>query len=309
MSIMQKLPINSFVFVVVVPLLAASGCLSAGGQFPTTKWAMNDVRYAQEHREPYSSNRRERRAQKAWDASFQEGNGGIYVGGGSTAQNWPVATGSMGIFKMPTAWSTVRGGVFGMDNGGIGVGGVEGEVRLHAPTRFTPYVGLAGDAGFSGLASGNARLPAHSATPNHKVSKVAGLAAIAPETGVSYWLNSSTRLNAGAGYYFAVNQTDFLLFTMSLEFVLGDDFGVDLFSPGTTTASRNGSAPQRSVHDLRHDDYASDPYFVGIHQPSTPVEPADAIEDEPGSDDVRPAVRLFDSDIEILSLKIDEPNS
>ena len=146
---MRKLPLSWIVIQAIVALLAASGCVSIGRQFPLAKWAMDDEEYAQEHGVPDSDDPQVRRAQRDWDKSdarFQAGKKGIYLSGGSTIGRWPVATGSAGFFHLPTSWSTVHYGVMGMDYDGIGNGGVEAGARIHAPTRFTPYIGLSTDA-------------------------------------------------------------------------------------------------------------------------------------------------------------------
>ena len=52
---------------------------------------------------------------------------------------------------MPNPWTTVRYGVMGMENNGLGAGGVEAGIRMHAPTRITPYVGLSTDLGISNV--------------------------------------------------------------------------------------------------------------------------------------------------------------
>ncbi len=241
---MQKLPIISLPLGAVVVLLVCSGCALTGRQLAIRRGNRDDPQASQDQSDSLRTDRRQPRVQQPWDApdgSGQEGKSGVYVGGGSTASpHWPVATGSLGVFKLPTAWSTVRGGVFGLDNDGIGVAGAEAGIRLHAPTRLTPYVGLSGDVGFSGLHSGYVNNRSHRSNPNYPtgtVSKASGLVAAVPEVGVSYWLNSSTRLNAGASYYFALDQSSFLLFGTSLEFVLDDGFSFNLNDPWTKSSN------------------------------------------------------------------------
>jgi len=263
---LRKPPIGSFRTLVVATLLVTQGCVMAGRKISSAKWAIDDQQYAQEHSEPYSTDRRTRAAQQTWDASdasFQEGRSGVYIGGGSTAQHWPAATGSLGIFKLPTSWSTVRGGVFGMDNDGIGLGGVQAGVRVHAPTRFTPYLGIEGDLGMSGLKTGYARHQTNSGQPRKTITSVSGLAAVVPEAGVSYWLNSSTRVNAGASYYItSLHQPDFLLFGVSVEFLSGDDFHMK-----RTGANLEEAPPRRSTFD----DDTEQPYFLDGEQSANPV--------------------------------------
>jgi hypothetical protein len=125
----------------------------------------------------------------------------------------------MGVFQMPTDWTTVRYGIVGMDNRGIGAAGVEGEFRLHAPTRLTPYVGLVGDLAFSSEHNGRYRY-AYNGTTARRINKITGFGGIAPEAGVSYWVTPTTRLNGGISYYYASGQPDFLFYGMSMEFVL-----------------------------------------------------------------------------------------
>jgi hypothetical protein len=54
------------------------------------------------------------------------------------------------------------------------------------------------------------------------VSLPCGWGGVAPEAGVSYWLDKSTRLNAGVSYYVVPNQPEFLVFGASIDYVLGD---------------------------------------------------------------------------------------
>lgn len=186
--------------------------------------------------------------------------GGVYVGGGGTIHGWPVVIGSTGVIALPTPWTTLRCGVIGADNGGIGVGGIEGGVRLHAPTRFTPYVGLSSDLGFSGFHTGINHFAEVNGTGPHTFSKLAGLAAIVPEAGVSYWLNSSTRLNAGISYFVAGGQPDFLLYGLSMEFLV----------PDWQSYVYSSSRDPRRVPPETSDDDSSEPYFFepkGLYDP------------------------------------------
>lgn len=181
----------------------------------------------------------------------EEGDTGIYLSGGSTIRNWPAAIGSTGVIHLPTPWTTLRCGVMGADNDGIGVAGVEAGVRLHAATRFTPYIGLSTDLGISGFHSGH-RHQGNANTPPTNVTQLAGLAALGSEAGVSYWVTPWMRLNAGATYFVAARQSDFLLFGLSTEFLLPDRL-----------YSRGSSVPQRVPIDDSDDD-PGDPYFVDI---------------------------------------------
>ena len=212
------------------------------------------------------------------DASFQAKKAGVYAGGGSTLHGWPAATGSTGVSQLPNEWSTIRYGVFGMDDGGIGVGGVEGGIRLHAPTRFSPYVGLSGNAGFSSLHSGISHNPYNNPKypPNGAPTSVpTGLLAIVPEAGVSYWLNSSTRLNAGASYYVADGRPDFLVFGLSLELLSLDglDFHNSSFSQSSSRLPRFSDHGISSARDENSRQYFLEPpqavgWESALHEPS-----------------------------------------
>lgn len=195
------------------------------------------------------------------DEGFQDVDYGVYVGGGSTIHNWPVAIGSTGIVAIPTPWLTARGGVMGGDDGGIGVGGFEGAIRLHAPTRLTPYVGLSTDLGVSGFHTGHVYRGRNVNTPQTYTSKLAGMAAIGPEVGLSYWLTSSTRINAGATYYVAAKQPDFVLLGVSMEFILPD--GMGFISSGPV---------RRAAIDDDRDAEGEDPYFVDLKGLTDPMD-------------------------------------
>ena|GEM_PF-4062006 len=227
---MQKSPAGSFVIGAVFTLVTASGCVSGGRQVSPSNTISANRPYGRRNDESVATVNWQETAQQTVDMAGvgpDEGTSGVYLSGSYGDDHYAVANGSMGIFKMPSSWSTVRTGVFGMDKNGKGIGGVEAGVRVHAPTRFTPYVGLSGDLGVSGLSPNHVQqtnsLSRGTTQRSRPIATLDGFAAVVPEAGVSYWLNSSTRLNAGASYYFyhTPNQPDFLVFGASLEFVTG----------------------------------------------------------------------------------------
>lgn len=270
MSITHKLPFSGITTGSLVMLLAASGCAFAGRQPTTSRRAKDDLQCVQEDHRVDPLSPLERRAQKAWqktDESFQDGDAGVYVGGGSTSHNPAAASGSLGLFYMPTSWSTVRAGVMGLDSEGIGVGGIEGSARLHAPTRFTPYVGLSTDLGFNGLHSGISHNHSNSTRSPHagdRISVASGMATIGPEAGISYWLTSSVRLNAGATYYIASNRSDFVLYGLSMEFVLFENLNA-ISNAGNTSSWLPGPDSRRYSYPDRYQTSTSEalsrPYF------------------------------------------------
>lgn len=195
-----------------------------------TKWAMDNEDYARQYNVPYSSVASQRRSQifhEMLDARFQEENYGVYVGGGGALNTWSVGQLDTGVFKMPTAWSTVRLGGIGMVAGGKPMAGAELGFRLHTATRLAPYVGVNGVLELGGFARHISYNRYYYDTSGNRHNNPrwgyfpTGMAAIVPEAGLSYWLNSSTRLNVGAGYYITGgHQPDFLLVSASLDIAL-----------------------------------------------------------------------------------------
>jgi hypothetical protein len=113
----------------------------------------------------------------------------------------------------------------GMDNNGKGYGGFEAGLRLHAPTRLTPYVGIASELGINGAHSGYRGRRNTYGNSSYRVSKTAGLGTINPEVGISYWLSSSVRLNAGASYLMARDIPDNWIFGISVDCLVWDGNG------------------------------------------------------------------------------------
>lgn len=212
----------------VWPLLI-SGCISFTGKAFSSKWANDDERYAKQYRAPYSDDPAKkwpRMAQQMMDARFESGTSGGYIGGGGgVARRQPAGEGEIGFFSLPTAWSTVRLGAVGMGATGKGLGGGVVGMRLHAPTRWTPYVGVSAAAGVSGFGT---TIADHSYTDGNghhvwkgdTVNTTQWMGAVVPEAGMSYWLTSHTRMNVGASYYVTTEgrSHDFLLFGMSFDF-------------------------------------------------------------------------------------------
>ncbi len=257
---MSRLPLSWIAIEAVITLLATSGCTLAGRQYSSTRWTMNDPQHVQQRCLPVSSGPPpEQGSSNIWskpDAYYQEETSGHYISGGSTdSRHWPAAIGSTGVFHMPDPWTTVRYGVMGMDNNGLGAGGVEAGIRMHAPTRITPYVGLSTDLGISNVHTES--YTRSNGRPGQRITKASGIAAIVPEAGVSCWLDSSTRLNAGASYFVAVDQPDFLVFGLSVEFL----------SHGSKSSTSTAYVPQ----NLGGDEHKA-PYLVKSIDSVSPVD-------------------------------------
>lgn len=258
----RRIRVFSGVLLVVCALLACSGCANNGKRLFTSRWAMDDEKYAAQYSAPYSDNKLSkwgRMGQQLVDARFQEGKVGVYADAGAATTHRTAAAGEIGIAGLPTSWLTVRGGLVGMLAEGLPsylVGGTLG-VRMHAPTRLSPYVGLSGMAGYS-QASTTAD-HSYRDSGGHWVSAgdtvlgdSAGLAAIVPEAGLSYWFSSTTRAGLGAKYYVTTDgrSQDFMMYGLTLEI-----FGGNSPSPPPETAS-----PE--LEEVLQ----SDSYFKGEHE-------------------------------------------
>lgn len=222
--------------------LVISGCAANGKRLFTSRWAMDDQKYAAQYSAPYSENKAKkwsRMGQQIVDARFQEGKTALYADAGLATKHRTALGGEVGVTHLPYSWATARIGLVGLVAEGLPsylVGGTLG-VRVHAPTRLSPYVGLAGMAGYS-QASMTAD-HSYADSNGHWISKgetipgdSAGMAAIIPEAGLSWWANAATRTSLGAKYYFTTDgrSEDFLLIGMTLEYV-GWGSGGQTFPP------------------------------------------------------------------------------
>jgi len=243
---------------------------------------MDDEEYAQRYSAPYSHNtlrKWTRMGEQMADARFEEGKGGFYVSAGAATKHRVALGGEVGVFGLPTSWSTVRIGAIGLAAEGLPsalVGGVVGG-RIHAPTRLSPFVGLSGMVGYAQTTtSAQAGDTDSDGNPVAPGTTIQGpdfvLSAVIPEVGLSYWINSRFRMNLGASYYVTSQggNQDFLLLGLSLEYAPSD---------GPTRRTLTPSPELETVFD-------SDAYFkeeekrlapdntVRIHQLS-PIEALD----------------------------------
>ena len=190
---------------------------------------MEDERYADQYGAPYSDRKVKkwsRMGQQMVDARFLKETSGFYASAGAAARHRVAAGGEIGLFHMPSSWSTVRLGAVGLVAEGLPnylTGAVVGG-RIHAPMRFSPYVGLSGMVGYSETTTraqnnyfdGDGKAVfAGDEIPGPS----AAMAAIIPEVGVSWWLTSRTRCNLNSSYYFTTDgrSQDFLLLGLSFD--------------------------------------------------------------------------------------------
>lgn len=261
-------------------LPSLSGCAFEGQKLFSSRWAMENKQYASQYGQPYSDDKLSkwgRMGQQMVDARFQKESTGLYAGAGGATKERGAFAGELGVFHMPTSWSTVRVGAVGMLAEGLPnylTGAVVGG-RIHAPTRFSPYIGLAGMAGYAKTTT----RAQHSYVDDngHLVMEgddvpgpSAGMAAIIPEVGVSWWLTSRTRCNVNSSYYFTTDgrSQDFLLLGISF------DWAPDNHDNDTCTV------PGLAIDTEGDTNLESDPYFhvkPNTREPAQPSEPWDAL--------------------------------
>ena len=238
---------------------------------------MDDARYADRFSGPYSKrplNKLLRQGEEIIDARFQEGRSGLYTGAGIATRQRAAAVGEVGVTWLPTSWSTVRIGAEGMLADGLPTyltGGIVG-VRLHSPTRFSPYVGVAGMAGVADTSttaqSTYIDKQGNIVQEGDRVPGVTkGLAAIIPEVGMSYWFTSRVRLNVGASYYMTTDSgsgaanKDFVLTTLSLDWLFSRASEIQTWRDPKSSAQQTDDS----------DGNESQPYFVSEDPHDTSV--------------------------------------
>ena len=192
----------------VMPVItASSGCAGIG----TSKWAMDDPNYAEKYDKPYSGNDAEkatRMFKQSVDVRYVKNQGGYYFGA-ATADD-PFALGAeVGAFHYFGSMVEGRAGLKGL----LGtaekdwfVGGDFG-FRMQTPTRLAPFVGVGTFLGGNQkqVNAENDHLDNDDDTSVDERGETSSeydfLASVYPEVGMHFWLNSSTRLTAGAQYH------------------------------------------------------------------------------------------------------------
>ncbi len=208
-------------------LLATVGCQE---KLLSSKWAMDDPDYATKYSEPYGSNKNERMLKQMVDARHVEGKGGWYGTGLGSAD--PRSAGlEVGLFNFPTASIETRVGLQGL----VGtreddwyLGATPG-IRLQAPTRLAPFVGVASFIGgnWESLPANNDRIDNDDDGSIDEYDEeeldVYFRGAIGPEVGVHYWLNGSSRLTVSGQHLFSTEgrSSDMWMFGVSFSVLTG----------------------------------------------------------------------------------------
>ena len=170
-------------FLATAALVSLSGCTGS-------RWARSDPNYAAKY--PVHSSNLLQMAKQASDARHIKGRSGGYVN--STVGDSPsIVNGEIGMTSFPSSYSEIRGGLFGAlgHHQTLAVGGVSGSVRLHSPTRLSPFVGIGGQ-----IAGGEKPEGWFSEEISEPVGYFAGVF----ESGVHYWVTPNTRLTGFANF-------------------------------------------------------------------------------------------------------------
>ena len=188
----------------LVILLASTGCQLS------SKWAMDHPEYADKYDKPYSDNKPAKWARmlkQSGDARFIDEESGAYLGGGGGVS--PSGDGAgyaeIGLLYFPSYWSEAHVGLTAVGSTAAEnlFGGVNAGVRVHSPTRLSPFAGFGVHGGL-----GYDRCDDDSTTSTCRDEQTLGFAAVYPEVGVHYWLGGRTRLSGTAAYWFNTEGRD-----------------------------------------------------------------------------------------------------
>lgn len=270
------------------------GCAS-DGTVASSRWAMDDPKYASQygnHTNPHRIRKLTRTIEQMTDARFQNEKGGLYVSAGISpgAKDPLAAGGEIGIFGLPTSWSTLRIGAVGLLASGLPnylTGAVIGG-RFYLPTRLSPYLGISGMGGVT--ADTNTTVTSSYVDSNGNwvyagervPEKPSGMGAIIPEAGLSFWLNTHWRLNMGASYYVNTlgRDHDFALYGISMDFI-------------AKTSSADDEPPQTASPELESIIQEQEYFLKSVETLPTvpfPVDSPKAAVENPNSDNPDPVV-------------------
>ena len=211
----------------VLMIAFINGCAGLG----TSRWAMDDAVYEEKYDEPYNGDdvdKAQRMMKQAIDARHVADRSGVYVGG--AASDEPFALGAeLGAFHYFGSFLETRGGIKGLAGTAEKdwfLGGDFG-LRLQAPSRLTPFVGVGtflGGNKHSVLAEDDHLDNDDDLSVDERGERedvYSFLASVYPELGVHFWINGKTRLTAGAQYHLTTQgrSNDFWFFGVSLSFL------------------------------------------------------------------------------------------
>jgi hypothetical protein len=206
-------------------LTACCGCLLIGGcSLPAnvlpknvlpsgllhSRWAMEDPEYAEKYCDGAKKSDPLGKLKQASDARFQGGASGLLLSAGYTRRaddDNGMATLGIGGEAYLTSFLTGRTSLTGFGAGEDWFTGLDGGLRLQAPSRFAPFVGLGGYAGYA-----RETVPAEDDWIDNDddgfvdeygedKKRLSGIfTAIYPEAGAHFWWNPNVRLTTYGKY-------------------------------------------------------------------------------------------------------------
>jgi hypothetical protein len=193
---------------------------------------MDDRDYAAKYGKPYGDDKIVRMAKQCVDARHVAGKRGGYLS--AAVQGDPVSVGGhLGGFAYSSPSFEGRVALAGLAGTGAKdlFVGIDGGLRFQTPTRLAPFVGVGTFLGYNkrevwgwrdGIDNdGDLQID----EPDEERAEYGFLAAVYPELGAHFWLNSRTRLTASGAYYVTTDgrDTDFWFFGLGIGMLLGGD--------------------------------------------------------------------------------------
>lgn len=271
-------PTHAFVLLCCVALACAlSGCTAP--RWATSRWAMDQPEYASKYEHPYTEEGRDkihRLGKQMVDARYIGGRSGWHLGGVYQGESPASAGGTIGRFSFSDNGLIERHfGFSGVGGTSIQEGflGMNGGVRLQSPSRLAPFAGVGGFAGVNwkdvAVVSAAAIIDVITADEDDddtlgealirtRRGKTHGFAAIYPELGVHYWLNSRTRVTASGSYWISTQgrAQDSWFLGINLGFL----FGSEIVHPETSPEEEIywDSAEQRAARSMRRPTFSEE---------------------------------------------------
>jgi hypothetical protein len=214
-------------------LIICATCLGCSDYPLTSKWAMDDADYREKYSEPYGDGPLDkplRMLKQSVDARHLENKSGNYIGGAYA--NDPNSGGiEIGAFNYSSPQLESRLSLAAL----AGTGredwfiGANTGLRLQAPSRIAPFVGVGAFAGLN-WEEVDARNDRRDNDDDGAIDELGetktnydGLVAVYPEVGIHYWLGTNARLTASASYWVttAGRDDDFWFIGAGISFLHG----------------------------------------------------------------------------------------
>jgi len=226
-SFQFKKAVMRFCFLIFVLL---SVCFHCGCTSLKSRYAMEDPVYAAKYEEGAERFDLLGKAKQALDARHTEGLGGIYTGGGTqvnSSTGAPLGGVELGFERYHANWLTARGALSAFVGEDDFFGGADLGVRIQAPSRIAPFVGIGTFHGASRKVEDatndwldNDDDGFIDESGETKKSFDGWLSSIYPEVGTHIWVNGNWRLTGYGRYLITTEgrQHDDWLFGLQLSF-------------------------------------------------------------------------------------------